>query len=130
MSQFKKNNPEAAYRYFTDRMTFTTGPVELKKALEIGTDLVLIDVREKKDFDVSHLPGAISLPKTEWESLKGLSTDHLHVIYCYSEVCHLGARACIYFADRGYSVMELQGGYKSWEEHKLPIEGPKRRLAA
>jgi len=121
---FKPNDPVEAARYFANKMAFTTGPVELSSAQKGGADFVLIDVREQSDFQREHIPGAISLPKDGWETLDGLQKDKLNVFYCYSHVCHLAARACVFFAEKGYPVMELEGGFKVWKENKLPTEGP------
>jgi len=41
----------------------------------------------------------------------------MNVVYCYSAVCHLAARACISFASRGFPVMEMDGGFEAWKEY-------------
>jgi rhodanese-related sulfurtransferase len=51
-----------------------------------------------------------------------LSKDKLNILYCYSEVCHLAAKAATKFAQAGYPVMEMDGGWEAWKEHDLPIE--------
>ena len=38
-------------------------------------------------------------------------------------MCHLAATAAVEFAGKGFSVMELDGGFKAWREHGLPMEG-------
>jgi rhodanese-related sulfurtransferase len=126
---FRVNEPEAALKFFKDKMTFTTGPVEVNAALTKKAEIVIVDVRDKADFDKGHIPGAVSLPKTEWQTFQGLSENKLNIVYCYSQVCHLAAKACVYFANEGYSVMELEGGYKGWEAHKLPVEGVNKEAA-
>ena len=42
--------------------------------------------------------------------------------FCYSQVCHLAATAAVEFAGKGYSVMEMEGGFEAWKEHDLEIE--------
>jgi len=118
----EKNDPEAAQVYFQNKLKFTTGPIELDYALEKGMNVNIIDVRAKKDYDKSHVPGAVSLPEDDWSSLRGLSSDRLNVLYCYSQVCHLAARAGAFFAGRGFSVMELEGGFEGWKDHELLVE--------
>ena len=121
-STFQPNDPTAAFDYFKNKMTFTTGPVELSAALKRRLAINVIDVREPKDYAEGHLPGAKSLPKDQWETLAGLSQDRLNVIYCYTSVCHLAARAATYFAAKGFPVMELEGGFATWKRHMLRIE--------
>ena len=117
----KKNDPESARQYFADKLAFTTGPVELDRERQ-RADIAIVDVRAAEDFQEGHIPGAVNLPKEEWSTLRGLRKDALNVIYCYSQVCHLAATAALEFASKGYSVMELEGGFKTWKGHDLEIE--------
>src|ERR1043166_191619 len=119
---FQKNDPAQALQYFKNKMSFTTGPVELDRALKQHENLVVIDVRAAEDFQKGHIPGSINLPKDRWNKPEGLRQDALNVVLCYSQVCHLAANAAAEFAGRGFPVMELEGGFKAWEEHELEIE--------
>ena len=48
----------------------------------------------RSDYEIGHIPGAISMPYEEIiDRMKELNKDDLHVIYCYNNYCHLGARA-------------------------------------
>ena len=106
-----------------DKLTFTTGPVELNRELEAGAkNIVVVDVRAEEDYREGHIPGAINLPKEQWDTLEGLSKDKLNVLYCYSHVCHLAATAAVQFAEHGFSVMEMDGGFAAWKENELKIE--------
>jgi rhodanese-related sulfurtransferase len=33
----------------------------------------------------------------------------------------MAAKACKFFAENGYPVMELEGGFDAWQKHSLPI---------
>ncbi len=111
-----------AVEYFEAKLEFTTGPAELNSMIESGEDVDIIDVRRSEDYRKGHIRGAINLPKERWNSFEGLSRDKTNVVYCYSQQCHLAAKACKLFAENGYPVMELEGGYDAWEKHSLPIE--------
>lgn len=114
-------DPAKAQAYFAAKMAFTTGPVELNRAL--GTnEVVVIDVRAEEDYAKGHIPGAVNLPKTKWSTLAGLRKDKTNVLYCYSRVCHLAAKAALEFAGQGFPVMEMDGGFDEWVEHDLAIE--------
>jgi rhodanese-related sulfurtransferase len=115
------NDPVKAKAYFEAKMTFTTGPVELERMLK-SKEVNVVDVRAEEDYAEGHIPGALNLPKDRWHSEAGLRKDKVNVLYCYSQVCHLAAAAALEFADKGYPVMELEGGMRSWREHDMEIE--------
>jgi rhodanese-related sulfurtransferase len=118
-----KPDVQGALQYFTNKMKYTTGPVETShKIKENAEDIQIVDVRAEKDFREGHVPGAINLPQEEWDSFRGLSKDKTNILYCYSHVCHLAAKAAMHFAAKGYPVMEMDGGFKSWNENKLETE--------
>lgn len=113
---------EAAWECFARKNAYTTGPVEVNHQLEESQNISLIDVRESDDFKEGHLPGALNLPKSQWQSLGCLRRDMVNIIYCYSQTCHLGTQAAQFFAGEGFQVMEMEGGFESWKQNKLPIE--------
>jgi rhodanese-related sulfurtransferase len=121
MKTVEQGDLERARRYFEDKLTFTTGPAELSKAMKEGT-VVVVDVRAAKDFDQDHIVGSINLPEDEWLTGRGLDRDKRIAVLCYSQVCHLAARAALEFLRRGYSVIELEGGFPAWKSHGLPTE--------
>jgi rhodanese-related sulfurtransferase len=86
-----------------------------------GENINIVDVRAAEDYAEGHIPGAVNLPKDKWDSLSGLRKDKINVLYCYSQVCHLAATAAVEFAGKGYPVMELEGGFRAWKDHKLEI---------
>lgn len=111
-----RRDSEAATDFFAEKLAFTLGPVELQHMLD-GNKVKLIDVRRKEDYDESHIPGAMSMPKDEIkDKLTQLSKEDVHVVYCYNQQCHLGAAAALNLAKNGYPVMELEGGFQVWKE--------------
>jgi rhodanese-related sulfurtransferase len=116
-------NPARAREFFAAKMAFTTGPVELKGMLGRKENVAVIDVRRPEDYAKSHIPGAVNLPHGQWHTAKGLSKDKLHVVYCYSQTCHLAAAAALEFASQGYRVMEMEGGFAAWTAGGNAIEG-------
>ncbi|HEV2173641.1 MAG TPA: rhodanese-like domain-containing protein [Nitrospira sp.] len=115
------HDPAKAKEFFEAKMAFTTGPVELERMMEQG-GVNIVDVRAAEDYAKGHIPGAISLPKERWGSLQGLRKDRVNILYCYSLVCHLGATAAVQFAAQGFSVMELDGGWRWWKEDGFDVE--------
>jgi rhodanese-related sulfurtransferase len=121
----RNHDPARARAYFEDKLAFTTGPVELDRWIKTGQDnLLIVDVRAAEDFAKGHIPGAINVPKEKWDNPQGLNRDKTHVVYCYTQQCHLAANACVRFAGKGYPVMELEGGFETWKENELDVEEP------
>jgi rhodanese-related sulfurtransferase len=121
MTKAIKSNAAKAKQFFADKMAFTTGPVEISHQIKKGEDVAIFDVRESKDFKKGHVPGAISLPQEKWSKMAGLRRDAMNIVYCYAQNCHMGAHAARQFAAKGYSVMEMDGGFESWKEQGLQI---------
>ena len=115
-------NLKKAKKFFEAKISFTTGPFELKQMMDSNGNISIIDVRASEDFAKGHIPGAINLPKQNWSDHSGLRYDMVNIIYCYSEVCHLAAAAANEFVDHGFAVMELEGGFEEWQHYNMPIE--------
>ena len=115
-------DPQKARDYFRAKTEFTTGPMELDHILRSqNTNVVVVDVRDREDYLKGHIPGAVNLPREKWATFAGLSTDKLNILYCYHQTCHLAATAAVDFASNGYPVMEMEGGFDAWKQHKLEI---------
>jgi len=121
-TQLKSVDPAKAKKFFEDKVTFTTGPIELDHMIQEDEDINIVDVRAAEDYEEGHVPGAVNLPQARWETLEGLQRDKTNVVYCYSHVCHLAAKAAVEFAGKGYPVMEMDGGFKAWKAHDLEVE--------
>ena len=115
------HDPAKAKEFFEAKMAFTTGPVELERMIR-DKEVQIVDVRAAEDYAEGHIPGAVNLPKDQWRSLKGLRKDKVNVLYCYSQVCHLAASAAVQFAEQGYPVMELDGGWRWWKDDGFDVE--------
>ncbi len=113
---------QTAVEYFKAKLQFETTPFTLKYNLE-KDKVLLLDVREKKDFDAEHIPGAFSLPLAELEkNLSKLPKDKTLVTYCWHIACNLAPKAALFLAEKGFKVQELVGGLEQWKK-KLPTEG-------
>jgi len=120
-TQVSIHDPAKAKNFFEAKMAFTTGPVELERMMKTN-EVNIVDVRAAEDYAEGHIPGAINLPREQWNSLNGLRKDKTNVLYCYSIVCHLAAAAAVEFSSKGYPVMELDGGWRWWEEEGFTVE--------
>ncbi|HUA65469.1 MAG TPA: rhodanese-like domain-containing protein [Alphaproteobacteria bacterium] len=118
---------QKAKEYFEHKVAFTTGPVELGQMIQSGK-VNVVDVREAEDYEKGHIPGAVNIPPGTWENPQGLIRDKINVVYCYTQQCHLAAKACAGFAAKWFPVMELEGGFEVWKEYEMDIEtGPAKQ---
>ena len=120
---------ESARGHFAARNAFTTGPHELTGMIDRKDDIVIVDVRFPTDYRKGHVPGAINLPKGKWQEPKGLAKDKLNVLYCYNQQCHLAAEAASQLIAQGYPVVEMEGGFATWEANGSPLEVPAPKAA-
>jgi rhodanese-related sulfurtransferase len=112
---------ESARGHFAARNAFTTGPHEITGMIDRKDDIVIVDVRFPTDYRKAHVPGAVNLPKGKWQDPKGLSKDKLNVLYCYNPTCHMAAEAAAQLVAQGYPVVEMEGGFSTWEANAYPI---------
>lgn len=112
-----------AVNYFRNRLEFSTGPAELNHLIQDRADILVLDVRAEEDYRKGHIPGAINVPRDRWDSFTGLSAGRRHVVYCYTQQCHLATEACLKFASKGFRVTELEGGMDAWRQFGLAVEG-------
>lgn len=96
-------------------------PAEVKARLEKSSDLIILDVRTKEEYEseTGHLPGAILIPVQELESryqeLDSLKNKEI-VAYCKAGV--RSARASKFLGEKGFKVFNMVGGITAWNEIK------------
>jgi rhodanese-related sulfurtransferase len=89
-------------------------PAEVKRRLDQGQKLLLIDVREPWEFDICNIAGAKLIPMgTVPANLQALDTDDDIVIYCHRGMRSLDVAVWL----RGQGVegaKSLAGGIERW----------------
>lgn len=115
-SQFLKLVSEAK-----SRVKETNVP-DVKRRMDAGEKLVLIDVREDNEWSKGHVPGALHLGRGIIErdiESRVPQTDAKLVLYCGGGF--RSALAAENLQKMGYSNVEsMDGGWKSWVEAGLP----------
>jgi rhodanese-related sulfurtransferase len=97
---------------------------EVKKRLDGGDKFVLVDVREDREFDADHIPGAVHLGKGIIErdieaKYPNLATEL--VLYCGGGF--RSAMAADNLQKMGYTnVVSMDGGIREWREKTYPLE--------
>lgn len=123
MTESEKTAHEAV-KFFSDKLGFMMACSRLKQIIDSGDkSFEIIDARHRGAFIGGHVPGArfVNIDKAfaEW---KLEDKEKIYVFYCYSDLCHRAAKACLTAALEGYKVMELHGGYEGWAEYPMPVE--------
>jgi rhodanese-related sulfurtransferase len=92
----------------------TITPEELKKKLEAGEQLELVDVREDEEVVHGIIPGAKHIRMGDIPySLDYFDKDTEYIIICRSS--GRSANVCHYMEDQGYKVRNMVGGMLKWD---------------
>lgn len=100
---------------------------ELKKMLEEGRKVVLLDVREAYEHEQSNI-GGVPMPLNQLRRrFRELDADQEIVVYCTRG--NRSAYAANFLAQRGFKkVRTLVGGLKDWPLQSAPVFDPKDPL--
>ena len=82
---------------------------------ETTKNAVLLDVRDKEEYDSGHIPGAVNIPREEIENTKGIIPDLDTPIFTY---CYSGRRsdyAGISLKKMGYKHVINIGGITAYK---------------
>ncbi len=94
---------------------------------------IILDIRKKEDFDRGSMEGAVNIPMDEIEErCKELDQEKRICVLCYTG--ERSFESCEYLEEHGFSVCNLEGGYRSFlrktlEEMVKSEEGLKERTA-
>ena len=109
-------------KFFDEILAFTINPTEADEQIRKGSRVMVIDVRESKDFIKRHVPNAINLSDRQWWDTSGWPIDWPLIVYGYSFTCPVADKAVSEFARQGFLVMEIAGGFETWQKNRLPCE--------
>lgn len=91
--------------------------------------VVFVDGRSYREWQRSHIPGALALPAGEFDKrypLLRAALVHAKVVvcYCHGKSCGVADYVAQRLADRGHRNLAVySGGYPEWKEAGLPLEG-------
>ena len=91
---------------------------DVKQMIDEGRNVHVIDVREGKDWDAGHLPGALQITKGVIElKIEKQVPDLEDTIVCY---CGGGSRSALATENlqkMGYTnALSMTGGFRAWKE--------------
>jgi rhodanese-related sulfurtransferase len=100
---------------------------ELLRKIEDGEAFVLVDALAPMVYAHSHLPGAINVPPTGFDSymiarrIPDRSTEI--IVYCASPNCEDSIATGVQLEELGYTnVRHYSGGKNEWRDAGLPLE--------
>ena len=90
-------------------------------------EVVVLDVRPRREYDEQHLPFARSLPLAELRArLAELPKDKPIVAYCRGPFCLMSDEAVTLLAKRGFKVSKLADGVSEWLAAGMSLEAGDR----
>ncbi len=85
---------------------------------------VALDVRRPSEFSEGHIAAALQLnwlDKATWQNgMKCLSKEPTYYVYCRSG--RRSHEAAADMTERGFKVVELEGGILNWQSHGMPVD--------
>ncbi len=99
---------------------------ELKRRIEAGDKLTIVDVREKDEVRQGYIPGAVHVPRGFLEmQIEGKVPDHNAEIVVYCAGGTRSAFAAKSLKELGYTnVLSANPGFVRWKDVGYPVELP------
>ncbi|HZI90810.1 MAG TPA: molybdopterin-synthase adenylyltransferase MoeB [Thermoleophilaceae bacterium] len=104
-------------------------PREVHDMAQGGNGAVIVDVREQQEFEESHIPGALHVPRGHLESrIEGAERDRSQRVVLYCASGNRSALAAKTLQDElGYENVEsMTGGITLWKDRGFDVEVPRR----
>ena len=91
------------------------GTVPIIDAASVTSEMLVVDVRSRLEYDAAHFPGAISIPWDElpqrWSEIPG---DQYVVVYCRSGWCETAQEGAHYLREQGLEAASMGEGVVEW----------------
>ncbi len=110
--------------YFAAKLAYETDASDLYARQKGGDAVVIIDVRSDEAWAQGRVAGAVHMHYSEiaTRAPEEITAGAEVVVYCWSPGCNAGAKGALAFAELGYEVREMIGGYEYWVREGYPIE--------
>ena len=94
---------------------------ELVDRLTAGEDIFLLDVRERPEYELCHLDGAVLIPIDMIpNNRKRIPTDRPVIIYCHHGIRSANVAQYLYTQDGFTNLYNLDGGINAWAREIEP----------
>lgn len=107
---------ESAEAYLGDRSEIATIDHDaLRRRLQLGDEVVVIDVRPELEYEAGHIDGAISTPPDRLDEILPSLPGRADVVaYCRGEYCVFADQAVRQLRANGRTAYRLDDGYREW----------------
>ncbi|MCL3861461.1 rhodanese-like domain-containing protein [Actinotalea sp. K2] len=89
---------------------------------ETTTARTVIDVREDHEYAAGHVPGALSIPLTQFVDRVTEVTSLPGEVYLICESGGRSAQVTAWLGQQGYDVANVAGGTGAWRAAGYPVE--------
>ena len=108
-------------------LDLTTIPVEEAQDLLLQNQALFIDIRPQIEFEIDHIPGALSMPFTQYFGQKNLLETHekaeIIIVYGFEPLNKEVNLFVEQFVKQGFNRAQiLRGGFAAWIENRYPLE--------
>lgn len=84
--------------------------------------VTVVDVRETHEFESGHVPGAVSIPLSEFVERVGEVTSLPGEVYVICESGGRSAQVTAWLGQQGYDVANVAGGTGAWRTAGHPVD--------
>ncbi len=107
-----------------DKPPSDSAPVTVAQTKAWGAVTLWVDARPEKEFQASHVPGALPLNEDRWkellpEVLAVWSPERKIVVYCSRQTCNLSHEVAERLRHEAglTNVFVLEGGWEEWQKY-------------
>lgn len=93
---------------------------DVLKYINLGNSVV-IDIRDKDEFDRGHIPGAVSMPYESFDENTSVLKEYENIILC----CERGAASLMLgrkLSREGYRILSIAGGMGAYRGPVISTE--------
>lgn len=95
------------------------GPAATIDPAAVTSEMTVLDVRPREEFEAGHFPGAVSIPLPQLaERHTELPVDTDVVVYCRGEFCRLAREAAHWLRGKGINAVAMDEGVVEWRASK------------
>jgi rhodanese-related sulfurtransferase len=110
--------------YFAAKLAHETDASDLHAARKAGARIAVVDVRSDEAWAQGRVVDAIHMHYREIpvRAPQEIPLDTPVVVYCWSPGCNAADKGALAFAQLGYEVKVMIGGFEYWVREGYPVE--------
>lgn len=112
-------------RVYRALRTARVTPSELKRRMDAGEQLTIVDLRSPTEWTDGRIPGSLQFADQDLHSMPLEVTETEVILYCSCPNEAGSARAALRLKRKGVRrVRPLEGGFERWRDLGFPVENP------